>query len=161
MKVPEERMTVLARYSIPSCVRDADNPPLFHDQRFRGALLDFQMLRPLQAMLHFQRIGSLIGLRSRGADGGAFRGIEHPELDAAPVCDLAHEAAQGVDLPDDMAFCRSPDGGVAAHFADRVEIHREQKRCSAHSGSCMRSFAASVARSYDQHIKFFWIFPHF
>ena len=60
-----------------------------------------------------------VGLGARRPDGGALAAVEHAELDAGLVGDEAHEAAEGVDLADDLALADAADGGVAGHAADR------------------------------------------
>ena len=58
--------------------------------------------------------------------GRALGAVEHAELDAGGVDDLAHLAAEGVDLADDLPLGDAADGRVAAHLGDGVGIHREQ-----------------------------------
>jgi hypothetical protein len=47
---------------------------------------------------------------------------EETELDAAGVGDLAHDAAEGVDLADEMALGDAADGGIAGHLRDQVKV---------------------------------------
>ena len=54
-----------------------------------------------------------VGCRRPGApDGWALGPVEHPELDPAPVGCPAHDAVQGVDLPDQMPLPRPPMAGL-------------------------------------------------
>ena len=61
-----------------------------------------------------------------------------------------HLAPERVDLPHDLPLGDSADGRVAAHLADRVEVHRHERGLGPHAGRRQRRLAPRVARS-DHH----------
>ena len=73
----------------------------------------------------------LVRLGARRVHGRALGAVEHAELDAGGVDDLAHLAAEGVDLADDLPLGDAADGRVAAHLADGVGVHGAGGRCAA------------------------------
>src|SRR5208282_1865642 len=82
--------------------------------------------------------------------------------DAYGVCDLAHDAAQGVDFADEVAFGDSADGGVAGHLRDQVDVEREEGGLEAHAGGGHGSFASGVAGADYYYVEMFvewhWLF---
>ena len=65
------------------------------------------------------------------------------------VGDFAHDAAEGVDFADEMAFGYAAYGGVAGHLRDEVEVEGEEGGAQAHARGGGGGFAAGVARAYD------------
>ena len=92
---------------------------------------------------------------ARGDHTAGPRAVQQPELDAAGVGNLAHDAAERVDLAHQVALGHAADGGVAAHLRDQVEIQREQGRAQAHPRGGGGGLAARVSPAYDQHIELF------
>ena len=88
-------------------------------------------------------------------DGGAAGGVEEAELDAAGVGDFAHDAAEGVDFADEMAFGYAADGGVAGHLGDEVEVEGEEGGAEAHARGGGGGFAAGVAGADDEDVELF------
>ena len=88
-------------------------------------------------------------------DGGAAGGVEEAELDAAGVGDFAHDAAEGVDFADEVAFGYAADGGVAGHLGDEVEVEGEEGGAEAHARGSGGGFAARVAGAYDEDVEGF------
>ena len=76
-------------------------------------------------MLHPELIRLLVALRPWGLDGGALGGVQQAELDTGRIGGQAHLTAEGIDLADDVALGLSPDGGVAAHLGDGVDVSAE------------------------------------
>ncbi len=76
---------------------------------------------------------------------GPFRRFEDPKLDAGGVGDAAHEAVEGIDLADQMAFAETADGGIAGHRANSREPMRDQGRARAHARCRRGCFTAGVA----------------
>jgi hypothetical protein len=54
--------------------------------------------------------------------------VKQTKLNAGSVDHSAHDAAESVYLSDNMAFSDSPDGWIARHLSDQVEIDRHQGR---------------------------------
>ncbi len=103
-----------------------------------------EVLLLLQDGLHGQTVELLVALEAGGLDGRAFGGVQEAEVDGGLVGDPAHLAAQGVDLLDELALGKTPDGGVAGHQRDGVEIDVEQERLAAHPGRRERGLAARM-----------------
>ena len=97
----------------------------------------------------------LVALGARGPDGGAAGGVEQAELDADGVGDFAHDAAEGVDFADQMAFGDAADGGIAGHLRDQVDIERVEGGLQAHAGGGHGGFASGVAGADDHHVELF------
>ena len=83
-------------------------------------LLDEEVGDGLQFFAHAGAVEGLVALGAGRPDGGASGGVEEAELDAAAVGDFSHDAAEGVDFADEMAFGDAADGGVAGHLGDKV-----------------------------------------
>ena len=88
-----------------------------------------------------------------GPDGRAAGGVEEAELDADGVGDAAHDAAEGVDFADEMAFGYSADGGVAGHLGDELALEGEDGGAEAHAGGGGCGFAAGVAGAYYYYVE--------
>ena len=97
-------------------------------------------------------IGPLVGLGSRPVHGGALAAVEHAEVDAGLVDGPAHDAAQRVDLANDLPLGHATNGRVAAHLGHRIEVVGEQDRLGAHPRSGQCGLAAGMARSDDDDI---------
>mgnify|MGYP003693733235 CR=1 FL=1 len=106
--------------------------------------------------LHRGGIKLAVGLGARSADGRALAAVQHPELDAAGIGHPAHQAVQGIDLADQMAFAETADGGIAGHGADGRKTMGHQRRPRAHAGSRARGFAAGMAAADDDDVEWIW-----
>ena len=87
-------------------------------------------------------------------DGGALAQIQHTVLDAGLVRRSGHLAAQGVQLPDQMALPRAADGRVAGHVAHAVQIHGKAHRVKAQARRGQGGLDPGVARADDGNIAF-------
>jgi phosphoribosylamine---glycine ligase len=70
-------------------------------------------------------------------------------LDPNGVGDLAHDAAERVDLSDQVPLGNSADGRVARHLGDEVEIHRDHGGAEAHPCASPGRFASRVSGADD------------
>ncbi len=116
-------------------------------------LLDEEVGDGLQLFAHLDAVEGLVALGAGAPDGGAAGGVEEAELDAAGVGDFAHDAAEGVDFPDQMAFRHTAYCRVAGHLCDEVEVEREERRAQAHARGGGGGFAASVAGADDEDVE--------
>ena len=76
-----------------------------------------------------RRVAPLVGLRARRPDRGAAAAIEQLELDARRVDGQSHQAAERVDLADEMPLRRA---------ADRRDCTACARRCPATTCRCRR-----------------------
>ena len=118
-------------------------------------LLDEEVGLLLEELAHADAVEGLVALGAGAPDGGAAGGVEQAELDACGVGDLADDAAEGVDLADEVAFGDAADGGVAAHLGDQVEVKGEQGGAQAHAGGGDGGLAAGVSGADDDDIELF------
>ena len=116
-------------------------------------MLDEEVRDGLELFAHANAVEGLVALGAGAPDGGAARGVEETELDAAGVGDFAHDAAEGVDFADEMAFGNAAYCGVAGHLRDEVEVEGEEGRAQAHARGGRGGFAARVAGTDDEDVK--------
>ncbi len=118
-------------------------------------LLDEEVGLLLEELAHADAVEGLVALGAGAPDGGAAGGVEEPELDAGGIGDFADDAAEGVDLADEVAFGDAADGGVAAHLGDQVEVEGEQGGAQTHAGGGHGGLAAGVSGADDHYIELF------
>ena len=68
------------------------------------------------------------------------------------VGDFAHDAAEGVDLADQVAFGDAADGGVAGHLRNQVQVHGDHGGPQPNAGAGAGGFAPGVARADDNDV---------
>src|SRR5437870_3291167 len=105
--------------------------------------------RPLEVRADDVAVERLVLLRARGPHGGASRPVQHLELDAGAVRHPRHDAAENVDLPDQMSLRESADRGVAGHLRDGVEAHGDECYLDAHGRRDAGGFASCVSGADD------------
>src|SRR3989442_774589 len=93
-----------------------------------------------------------IALGPRRPHRRSLRSVEHAELNRRAVGGAAHDAAQRVDLADHGTLRDPPDGGIAAHLADRVEVGGEEERLGAEARGHHGSFGAGMTGADDYNI---------
>ena len=130
---------------------DSGDPSFLDQDRGRDPLKNHQVRRSFEFIPHGRPVKGFIALGPRGLDGAAAAPVQEPELDPGFVGQEAHDAAQGVDLTDEMAFGQAPDGRIAGHLGDRIERDRHQAGLESHSRGREGRFAARVpgADDYD------------
>ena len=101
-----------------------------HPTRMRPALPKIQSMfgTASSALLHPGAVAPLVGLRARRPDRRTAAAVEQLELDAGRVDRAAHQAAERVDLADEMAFRRSADRRIARHVRDGAVRQRADRR---------------------------------
>ena len=97
----------------------------------------------------------LIALGAGRPDGGSTRSIEQAKLDPNRVRDLAHDAAEGIDFANQMAFGNSAYGGVAGHLCNEVYVQRVEGGLEAHAGSGHGGFASGVTSANYDYVEVF------
>jgi hypothetical protein len=78
-------------------------------------------------------------LGSRAPHGRPLAHIEHTELDTRLVGQKPHQAAERIDISDNLPFSHPAYGRVATHTPDGINIHREH-------GGLYAQFPSGVGR---------------
>ena len=124
------------------------------DNQLIGLAFDHRQVSHLaDSGLHRGGVKLPIGLGPRSAHGRALAPIEHPKLNARCIGDPAHQAIQGVNLPDQMALAQSADRRIAGHRADGCKAMGHQGGRCAHTRSRTGGLAAGVASSDDDDVE--------
>ena len=105
---------------------DAHAAALAGEEFFHRACDHLQVGPGGQQALHLGGVGVLVALAARPVNGRALALIQHAELDARGIGHAAHDAAQGVDLADDLPLGQPADGRVAAHGPGFGGVHGDQ-----------------------------------
>ena len=100
----------------------ADHPVALHHQVIHRLLEQPQVGLVFQDAADRGFVQNSVGLCSGGAHSGALAAVEDAELDAAFVGGQGHGATQSVDLFDQVAFANAPNGRVAAHLAQGLNV---------------------------------------
>ena len=108
-------------------------------------LVNVQVGGQLQRMLHVDMVTLAVGLHPQTVHRGTLAPVEHPALQKGGVGGNAHQAAQGVDLPHQVALGGAADGGVAGHVADKVQRQCKDGGLCAQRCRRMGGFDAGVA----------------
>ena len=127
--------------------------PVFRHQPFDHLLPDAEIRLLLDDALHFELVGLFVGLGPGAVHRRPLAAVEHAELDARGVDRAAHLAAERVDLADDLPLGHAADGRVAAHLADGVEVHGQERGLRAESRRGQRRLAAGMAGPDDDDIE--------
>ncbi len=110
-------------------------------------LFDAQIGLALEDFPHPHAVHFLIALCAWRPDGGPAASIQQAELDTNGVGNLAHDAAEGVDLADEMAFGYAADSGITGHLGDQVKVHGDHGGFEAHARAGAGSFATGMTRA--------------
>ena len=109
----------------------------------------------LQDFAHFQAVGLLVALRARGPDCRTARCVQQPELDADRVGDFAHDAAEGIDFANEVAFRDAADGRVAGHLRDEIDVECKEGSLQSHAGGSHGGLTSGVTSADYDHVEFF------
>src|SRR5262249_53428653 len=126
---------------------------VFEDEGLDGLLAEGEVRLLFDSALHLDLVELLVGLGARRVHGRALGAVEQAKLNRRGVYDLAHLAAQRVDLADDLALGDAADGGVAAHLGDGVGVHGEQGGAQAEAGGGEGGLGAGVAGADDDDVE--------
>ena len=94
-----------------------------------------------------------VGLTAGRAHGRALARVQDAELDASLVGDLAHQAAERVDLTHDLSLAETADRRVAAHLPDLVEVEAAQGHAHPESRRGGGRLDAGVPAANDEHVE--------
>ena len=118
---------------------------VLEDQVLHRLLEQHQVRTTLERVADERTVQGAIDLGSGRAHRGPLSRVEPAEVDTAVVRSNPHEPAQRVDLLDQVALADTPDGGVAAHLAERLDALREKQGARAEPGARERGFGAGVS----------------
>ena len=139
---------------------DTCDPVNFDDQLGDVALVKIDSDSGFDLMLGAKLICLLVTLSSRCTNTWSLSGIEHPKLDSRGVGILRHKTAEGIDLAYHVPLGQTPNGWVAGHLANGVEILGHHTNRRTYSGRSECRFNAAVACTDDQHVVVFGILKH-
>ncbi len=163
-RIPRTRRSVFRRSASGCYCRqcrvlrkpDSWEPRRLFDNQIRNLrLLDLQIWLRLQHFAHLEAIGLFVALRSRGPHGRTARSIQQTELDADRVGDLAHDAAERVDFPHQVALRDASHGRIARHLCDQVDVQGVESGLQAHAGGGHGRLASGMAGAHDHYIELF------
>ena len=117
------------------------------------ALPDGQVILPLQGVLHVLLVAPPVRLGPQAPDGGPLAPVQKPVLDAAGVGGPGHFAAQGIQLPHQVALAGAADGGIAGHVAHRVQIDGKDNGLQPQPGSCQGRLDPGVTGTHYRDVK--------
>jgi hypothetical protein len=117
----------------PKARPDAHHLIIFHQNLGCVPLMQIQVNLILQDPLHAELVGFFVALSPWSLDARTLPGIEHSELNPGGIGVPTHDSTQSIDLPDQVAFGQSPNGWIAGHLADGIEILRQDGRLAAES----------------------------
>ena len=140
---------------------DAGDARAFEDEVGNGGLEDVQVRLVFDDVAHCRFVEDAVGLGTGGTHGGAFAAVEDAPLDAGAVGSARHDAAEGVDFFDEVAFADASNGGVAAHLADGFDVVGEQQGARAHAGRGAGGFDAGMAAADDEDVVMDGVFHGF
>ena len=109
-----------------------------------------------EEMLEAELVGLLVALGARGPHAGSLAGIEEAPLDGGGIGVETHRATKRVNFADHVALPEPPDGGVAAHLADGVEVLGQNRHLRTEACRCEGGFHAGVAGADDDNIVVLW-----
>jgi len=93
-----------------------------------------------------------VALEPRGLDGRSLLGIEDPTVDPGGIGGTAHQAPQGIDLPDQVALADAADGGIAGHPAQGGGVLCHQDHLAPQACRGQGRLHARVTTTDDQHL---------
>ncbi len=149
------RLAPLSKWGRVRQRRTTKDQRRFQNQIRHFRLLDLEIGLRLQHFFHLQPVGLLVALGAGGPDSGAAGSIQQAELDADCVRNFSHDAAEGVDLANQVAFSNAAHGWIAGHLGDEVDVEGVQRGLQAHAGSRHGGLATGMAGADDHYVEFF------
>jgi hypothetical protein len=102
---------------------------------------------------HLRAITHAVRLRAWRLNRRPARAVEQTKLDTGSIDDATHNAAERVDLADEMSFRNAANGRIAGHLTDEVKVQSNQAGLRAESRRGRRCLAASMAGANHDYIK--------
>ena len=132
---------------------DAAHRAAAHEQAAHAAEDPRDPLFAAQRIRDPRAVAPLVGLRPRRPHGRAAAAVQQLELDAGGVDGLAHQAAERVDLPDEVPLGRAADRGIARHVRDGRGGRRAQPHAASHPGRGAGRLHAGVPGPDDDDVE--------
>ena len=114
---------------------------------------DFETLGLRQQRLNGPPIQAAIRLGPRTTDRRPLAAIQELEMNAGHIRRPAHDAIQRIDLPHQMALANAANGGIAGHFANRLQTMGQQQGARAQPRCRCHRLATGMAAADHHHIK--------
>jgi hypothetical protein len=76
-------------------------------------------------------------------------------LNSYGVCDLAHNAAEGVDFADEMSLGDTAHRRIARHLGNEIDIKRVKRRLQSHARTSHGRLATGMPGSDDDNVELF------
>ena len=144
-----------ARVSRAIFQREPDDTPMLDENSSRLPENPVDVFLALQRLEHPTPVLLLVCLRARRPHSRATTAIENFELNAGRVDGTSHQAAQRIDLGDEMSFRRAANRGIAGHVRDGVRRQRADRNVPPETRRSIRRFAARVPGTDHDHVKRF------
>ena len=154
----DDRLTVID--FMDACLHAFD-PAVLHQDSIHEGLLYLQLGLVFDAMSHPQAVGLTVGLGPGGLHCWSLLGVQAPKLDGGGIGVLGHLPTQGIDLLDQLPFGQPPDGRVAGHEADGVDVDGEQEGVTSEPGCGQGRLTTRMPSAHDDYIVLFWVDNHF
>lgn len=141
------------------CCFNTVNSAIRNENFTYNTLFYMKIIFFLQNPAHPFLVDIHIALTARPLNRRPFFGIEPSILDAGGISDFSHQAAKGIDLPHQMPFAETADGGVATHVGDLIDVAGDEKGRVATSGVVApgagpRRLAPRMSRADDDDVVF-------
>ena len=94
-----------------------------HQEALNPGLLQVEVRRRFQNVLHIQRIAALVGLGPQGMDRRPLALVQQPDLDMGVVDSPRHLAAQRIDLPHQVTLAWPSHTRITGHLGHKIQVH--------------------------------------
>ena len=128
------------------------DPPALQDQVVHPLLEQVQARLLLQGAAHERLVELAVGLGAGGAYRRPLAGVEDAPLDTGGVRGPGHEAAQGVDLPHQVALADAADGRVAGHLAQGLDVLGQEQGAGPAACRGQGRLAPGVTAAHHDHL---------
>ena len=112
----------------------------------------------LRRLFHDAAVEKPVGLGAFGMHRRPLAQVQRAGLQRHTVGGAAHFASQGIDFIHQMAFAGAPDGGVAGHVGQRIQIEGEKHGVHAHARAGQGRFHPRMPGAYDCYLCLFHVF---
>ena len=129
------------------------HPPIFYQQVINWLLEYRQIGLGLQYFANGVLVQYPVCLGPGGPHRRPFTLVQHPKLDAGPVCGPRHGAAQSIHFLYQVAFTDATNGGITGHLAQGIDTVSQQQGTAAHTRRSQAGLGAGMATTDNDDIK--------